>query len=57
MPCSFGTFEQRTRAARKGRNPKTGAELNIPAKKVCSSVFGATRMHALPPPPPESALS
>lgn len=27
----FGTFEVRTRAARKGRNPQTGKPLNIPA--------------------------
>ena len=30
----FGTFEQRKRAARTGRNPQTGASLKIPAKKV-----------------------
>lgn len=30
----FGNFEVRSRAARKGRNPQTGAELNIPASKV-----------------------
>ena len=30
----FGTFEPRKRAARTGRNPQTGAELKIPAKKV-----------------------
>ena len=30
----FGTFERRERAARTGRNPQTGAELKIPAKKV-----------------------
>ncbi len=30
----FGTFSTSTRAARKGRNPQTGAEINIPAKKV-----------------------
>ncbi len=30
----FGTFQSRERKARKGRNPKTGVELNIPAKKV-----------------------
>lgn len=30
----FGTFEQRKRAARKGRNPQTGKEIKIPAKKV-----------------------
>eukprot|EP00535_Pseudo-nitzschia_heimii_P001911 CAMPEP_0197176766 /NCGR_PEP_ID=MMETSP1423-20130617/2578_1 /TAXON_ID=476441 /ORGANISM="Pseudo-nitzschia heimii, Strain UNC1101" /LENGTH=107 /DNA_ID=CAMNT_0042626183 /DNA_START=220 /DNA_END=543 /DNA_ORIENTATION=+ len=27
----FGTFEAKTRAARKGRNPKTGEELDIKA--------------------------
>lgn len=30
----FGTFEVRERAARVGRNPKTGAELKIAASKV-----------------------
>ncbi|MBY8966778.1 HU family DNA-binding protein [Algiphilus sp.] len=30
----FGTFEVRTRAARTGRNPKTGAELKIKASKT-----------------------
>lgn len=30
----FGTFEVRERAARMGRNPQTGAELEIPARKV-----------------------
>lgn len=30
----FGTFEVRTRAAREGRNPQTGAALKIPKKKV-----------------------
>lgn len=30
----FGNFEVRTRAARKGRNPQTGAEIEIPASKV-----------------------
>ncbi len=30
----FGTFSVRRRAARKGRNPRTGATLNIPAKNV-----------------------
>lgn len=29
----FGTFEVVERAARKGRNPQTGAELNIAASK------------------------
>jgi DNA-binding protein HU-beta len=30
----FGTFEVRERAARKGRNPQTGQEIEIPASKV-----------------------
>lgn len=30
----FGTFEVRDRQARKGRNPQTGQEINIPATKV-----------------------
>jgi len=28
----FGTFDVKQRAARKGRNPRTGAELEIPAR-------------------------
>ncbi len=30
----FGTFSVRTRAARTGRNPKTGDEIQIPEAKV-----------------------
>ncbi len=30
----FGTFEVRKREARKGRNPQTGAEIKIAARKV-----------------------
>lgn len=30
----FGTFEVRSRQARKGRNPQSGAEIDIPAAKV-----------------------
>ncbi|WP_347990083.1 HU family DNA-binding protein [Methylomonas sp. AM2-LC] len=30
----FGTFEVKTREARKGRNPQTGAEITIPAGNV-----------------------
>lgn len=30
----FGTFEPRKRAARKGKNPQTGAEINIAASTV-----------------------
>jgi DNA-binding protein HU-beta len=35
----FGTFQVKERAAREGRNPKTGELLKIPAKKV--PVFSA----------------
>lgn len=30
----FGTFEVRSRAAREGKNPATGAKISIPATKV-----------------------
>lgn len=30
----FGNFEVRTRAARKGRNPQTGEEIEIAASKI-----------------------
>ncbi|GEL76151.1 HU family DNA-binding protein [Tenuibacillus multivorans] len=30
----FGNFEVRERSARKGRNPQTGKEIDIPASKV-----------------------
>ena len=30
----FGTFETKSRKARKGRNPSTGAEIKIPASKA-----------------------
>jgi DNA-binding protein HU-beta len=29
----FGTFATKSRSARKGRNPATGAEITIPARK------------------------
>ena len=38
----FGSFEVRKRAARMGRNPKTGAELKIKAAKVPAFKAGAT---------------
>ena len=37
----FGTFEVRSRAARTGRNPKTGEELKIEASKVPAFKAGA----------------
>ncbi|MFZ5436397.1 MAG: HU family DNA-binding protein [Bacillota bacterium] len=30
----FGTFELRARSARRGRNPRTGEEIDIPASRV-----------------------
>ncbi len=30
----FGAFDVKERAARVGRNPKTGKEINIPASKI-----------------------
>lgn len=30
----FGNFEVRERSARKGRNPQTGEEIEIPASKI-----------------------
>src|SRR3569832_506137 len=40
----FGTFEVRKRAARTGRNPKSGEELKIKAAKVPAFKAGATLM-------------
>ena len=36
----FGTFENRTRAARKGRNPRTGEEIEIKASNLPSFKAG-----------------
>lgn len=36
----FGTFSVKERAARTGRNPQTGAEMQIPASKVPSFKAG-----------------
>ncbi len=36
----FGTFIIRNRAARPGRNPHTGAQLHIPAKRVPAFAAG-----------------
>ncbi|MFT5756654.1 MAG: DNA-binding protein HU-beta [Alteromonadaceae bacterium] len=36
----FGTYKVNERAARKGRNPQTGAEINIAAAKVPSFKAG-----------------
>jgi len=36
----FGTFSVTQRKARKGRNPQTGAEIKIPARKAPKFVAG-----------------
>lgn len=40
MLVGFGTFIVKTRSARVGRNPSTGAEINIGATKVVSFKAG-----------------
>ena len=37
----FGTFSVSKRSARKGRNPRTGKEINIKAKKVAKFKAGS----------------
>lgn len=37
----FGSYSVTTREARKGRNPQTGKEITIPAKKVVKFKAGA----------------
>jgi DNA-binding protein HU-beta len=37
----FGTFTTSKRGARKGRNPKTGAVINIPSKRVAKFKAGS----------------
>jgi len=38
----FGGFEVKSRAARTGRNPKTGEEVQIPASKYVAFSAGST---------------
>ena len=38
----FGSFRLRDRQARIGRNPRTGAEVQVPAKRVCYFKPGKT---------------
>lgn len=45
----FGTFDVRDRAARKGRNPQTGAEITIPAKKAIAFKAGKNFKEAVNP--------
>ena len=43
----FGAFEAKQRAARKGHNPSTGKEINIPASKAPSFKPGKAFKDAL----------
>ncbi len=45
--AGFGNFSVRSRAARMGVNPKTGAKLQIPAMKVPKFKAGKTLKDAL----------
>ena len=45
----FGTFEIRSRSARKGRNPRTGEEIDIPASKLPSFKAGKSLKDAVNP--------
>jgi len=45
----FGTFEIRNRSARKGRNPQTGEEIDIPASKLPSFKAGKALKEAVNP--------
>ncbi len=43
----FGTFSGGTKPARQGRNPSTGAVIDIPASKVCKFTAAAGLKSAL----------
>ncbi len=43
----FGTFKVAKREARKGRNPRTGEEMKIPARKVPKFVPGKAMKEAV----------
>lgn len=43
----FGSFKVNTRAARKGRNPRSGEEIDIPACKVVKFTPGKTLKDAV----------
>ena len=45
----FGTFENRERSARKGRNPRTGEEISIAASKLPSFKAGKALKEAVNP--------
>lgn len=44
----FGKFSIKERAARKGRNPQTGEEIKIPARRVIAFKAGKNLSEAVP---------
>ncbi len=61
----FGSFRTRQRKARVGRNPKTGARVDVPAKKIpyfkpskelTDLVNGTPATEAAPAPPPPATF-
>jgi DNA-binding protein HU-beta len=50
----FGSFESRERKAREGRNPKTGAKMEIPATKVPAFSAGKLFKEKVAPPAAEA---
>jgi integration host factor subunit beta len=62
----FGSFRTRQRKSRTGRNPKTGARVEVPAKKIPyfkpskelkDIVNGRHAVEPAPPPPPAPPAS
>lgn len=45
----FGTFSVATRTARVGRNPKTGEEMQVPAKRIVKFTAGKPLKTAMNP--------
>lgn len=43
----FGTFTQRSRSERKGKNPRTGEEITIPASNTVAFKAGKTLKEAV----------
>ena len=51
MLVGFGTFSVLARAGRKGRNPRTGQDIMIPARKTAKFSAGKGLREAVKPPP------
>jgi len=53
----FGSFQVKIREAREGRNPKTGAEVHIPAKKTPFFKVGKELKEMVDADPPEPGVA